>query len=308
MLRRFGRNRIRRSAGEITFDSVNVLLMIALCVVMIYPFWYVLVYALNETQDAQYGRLWFFPRIPTLFNIGFVLNNPMLKGAYMITILRTLIGPAVHLVVTGCAAYALSKRYLPGRKVITYFLIVPMFIGGTMISYYVVYAKLGLLNNFLVYVLPPAFSFFMMAITRAFLEEIPASLEESAKMDGAGYLRIFLRIMIPLSTPIVATVLMISAVGHWLDFFTNLLYVNKYKLFTVQFLLYNLVQQKTNVGQFTGAMVQSMQGRGSEKQVGITIETMKMTMLVVATLPVLFVYPFFQKYIIKGILIGAIKE
>jgi putative aldouronate transport system permease protein len=213
----------------------------------------------------------------------------------------------VHLVVTGFAAYALSKRYLPGRKAITYFLIVPMFIGGTMVSYYVVYAKLGMLNNFLVYILPPAFSFFMMAVARAFLEEIPASLEESAKMDGAGYVRIFFRIMIPLSTPIVATILIFSAVGHWLDFFANLLYVNKFNLFTLQYLLYNIIQQKTNVGQFTGAMSQSG-AMGSAQQVGITAETMKMTTLVVVTLPVLFVYPFFQKYIIKGILIGAIKE
>ena len=155
MARLFRAERIRQSPGDIVFDGVNVLLMSALCVVMIYPFWYVLVYALNERQDAQAGRLWFWPRKPTLFNIGFVLTAiPCSRTRYLVTIRGPLIGPVVHLVVTGLAAYALSKRHLPGRKVITYFLIVPMFIGGTMISNYVVIAKLGLLNNFLVYILP----------------------------------------------------------------------------------------------------------------------------------------------------------
>lgn len=300
-----GRNRIRRSPGEIVFDAVNVMAMLLLAVVMIYPFWYVLVYALNQSQDAAAGRLWFWPRKPTLENIAYIIQRPPLQRAYLVTIARTVIGPLIHLLVTGFAAYALSKRHLPGRKAITYYLIVPMFVGAPLVATYVVYARLRLLNNFLVYVLPWGFAFYWMAIARALFEEIPSSLEESAKMDGAGYLRIFFRIILPISTPIVATILIFAAVGHWLDFFTNLIFVQDAKLSTLQFLLYQIVNQGATQ---SGVMGPTQFQTGPVGQFRISTETIKATTLVVITLPIIFIYPFFQGYIIKGLMIGAIKE
>ncbi len=305
MFRILRRNRIRRSPGEITFDAVNVFLMLIVAVVMIYPFWYVLVYALNNSSDAASGRLWLWPRKLTFENIAFVLGRPILQRAYVVTVARTVIGPLIHLVVTGFAAYALSKRHLPGRKVITYYLILPMFVGAPLVATYVVYARLHLLNNFLVYVLPAAFAFFMMAIARALFEEIPASLEESAKMDGAGYMRIFFRLILPLSTPIVATILIFSAVGYWLDFFTNFVFVASDKLATLQFLLYQIVNQ--NAAQ-TGVMGSRPVQVGAVGEFRISTETVKATTLVIITLPIIFIYPFFQGYIIKGLLLGSIKE
>ena len=304
-MRFFGRNRILRSPGEIIFDSANAFVMLLLAVVMIYPFWYVLVFAVNNSQDSSAGHLWFWPRKPTFENIVFVLQRPVLQRAYLVTIARTIVGPLIHLIVTGLAAYALSKRYLPGRKAITYYLIVPMFIGAPLVATYVVYARLHLLNNFLVYVLPGAFAFFMMAIARALFEEIPASLEESAKMDGAGYLRIFFRIILPISTPIVATILIFSAVGNWLDFFTNLVFVATDKLSTLQYLLYQIVNQNATQNGIMGP--QQYQGE-AVAQFRISSETLKATTLVIITLPIIFIYPFFQGYIIKGLLIGSIKE
>lgn len=300
-----GRNRIRRSPGELAFDAVNVMAMLLLAVVMIYPFWYVLVYALNQSQDAAAGRLWFWPRKPTLENIAYIIQRPPIQRAYLVTIGRTVIGPLIHLVVTGFAAYALSKRHLPGRKAITYYLIIPMFIGAPLVATYVVYARLRLLNNFLVYVLPWGFAFYWMAIARALFEEIPSSLEESAKMDGAGYLRIFFRIILPISTPIVATILIFAAVGHWLDFFTNLIFVQDAKLSTLQFLLYQIVNQGATQ---SGVMGPTQFQIGPVGQFRISTETIKATTLVVITLPIIFIYPFFQGFIIKGLMIGAIKE
>jgi len=305
MLRLFGRNRIKRSIGERVFDAFNLLAMLTVAVVTIYPFWYVLVYALNESRDAGAGGLWFWPRKPTLDNILYIIQRPLLKRAYLVTIARTIIGPIIHLVVTGFAAYALSKRYLPGRKVITYYLILPMFIGAPLVATYVVYARLQLLNNFLVYVLPWAFAFTWMAIARALFEEIPASLEESAKMDGAGYLRIFFRIILPISTPIVATILIFAAVGNWLDFFTNLIFVQNANLATLQFLLYQIVNQGATQSGVMGPTQFQSEAVGQFK---ISTETIKATTLVVITLPIIFIYPFFQGYIIKGLLIGSIKE
>jgi putative aldouronate transport system permease protein len=299
------RNRIRRSPGEVVFDSLNVLLMFLVAVVMIYPFWYVLVYALNTSQDAASGGLWVWPRKFTLGNILYVLQRPNLQIAYVVTIARTISGPALHLIVTGLAAYALSKRWLPGRKAITYYLIVPMFIGAPLVANYVLYARLGLMNNFLVYILPGAFAFFMMAIARALFEEMPPSLEESAKMDGAGYLRIFFQLVLPLSTPIVATILIFSAVGNWLDFFTNFIYVQTPKLATLQYLLFQIVNQNSASQGMMGPMKIVTEAIGEIK---ISTETIKATTLVVITLPIIFIYPFFQGYIIKGLLIGSIKE
>jgi putative aldouronate transport system permease protein len=247
--------------------------------------------------------LW--PRKPTLDNIFYVLGRPNLQLAYLVTIARTVAAPLLHLIVTGFAAYSLSKRYLPGRKFITYYLILPMFMGAPLVATYVLYARIHLMNNFLVYILPGAFGFFMMAIARALFEELPASLEESAKMDGAGYLRIFFRLVLPLSTPIVATILIFSAVGNWLDFFTNYVFVQNPKLSTLQYLLFQIVNQNAASQGMMGPMQLSTQAIGAVK---ITTETVKATTLVVITLPIIFIYPFFQGYIITGLLLGSIKE
>ena len=307
MKRLFRRKRgnIKRAPGEIVFDVANVFLLFLLAVVMIYPFWYTLIYALNESNDAGAGGLWFVPRKPTIGNIIYVVRRPLLQRAYFITIARSILGPLIHLVVTGFAAYALSKRHLPGRKAFTYFLFIPMLVGAPLVGTYVVYARLQLLNNFLVYILPGAFAFFMMAIARALFSEIPASLEESAKIDGAGYLLIFFRIILPLSKPIVATILIFSAVGHWLDFFTNFIYVQKESLYTLQYLLFQIVQGAATQSGVMGPMQFST---GAQTTVRISTETLKAATLVIITLPIIFVYPFFQGYIIKGMLIGSIKE
>lgn len=297
---------IRRSPGELVFDGFNALFMITFAAVTLYPFWYVAIYALNETQDAYSGGLWFWPRSWTLENIRYILSASSLRSAYTVTLARSILGPLIHLVVTGFAAYALSKRHLPGRKAITYFLIMPVFIGAPIVATYVVYARIGLMNNFLVYILPGAFGFFMMAVARALFEEIPASLEESAKMDGAGYLRIFFRLVLPLSTPIVATILIFAVVGHWLDFMTNFIFVQNPKLSTLQYLLYQF-QQGSIVPSALGASALGT-GTTGQARTKFSPDTLKATTLVVVTLPLIFIYPFFQGYIIKGLLIGAIKE
>jgi putative aldouronate transport system permease protein len=299
------RNSILRSPGEIVFDGFNVLLMLVVALIMIYPFWYVLIYSLNTSSDAASGGLWLWPRKFTLGNIAYVLNRPNFQLAFVVTVARTVLGPLLHLVVTGLAAYTLSKRYLPGRKAITYYLIVPFFIGGPLVATYVLYARLHLMNNFLVYILPGAFSFYMMAIARALFEEMPLSLEESAKMDGAGYLRIFFQLILPLSTPIVATILIFSAVGNWLDFFTSFIFVQTAKLATLQYLLFQIV----NLNQASQGMMGPLKFQTeSIGEVKISSETIKATTLMVITVPIIFIYPFFQGYIIKGLLIGSIKE
>jgi putative aldouronate transport system permease protein len=301
------RNRIRKSPGELLFDATNHLFMVVLAFITLYPFWYIGILSLNDGLDAQLGGIWFWPRMFTWSNYGYVLTNPLILNAYVITVLRTAIGSLWSLVITGIAAFALTKKHLVLRNAILTFFLIPMFIGGTVVSNYVIYAKVGLLNNFLVYIIPGGFAFFNMIIMRTYFYGLPVSMEESAKMDGASYTRIFFQIVVPLSMPIIATMLLFNGVGHWLDFYTNLVYVSKKSLWTLQYLLYKVVREsQTNI--MTDESAAKMNQYSYLKRPEVTPNAIKMATLMVVTLPILFVYPFLQKYFIKGVLLGAVKE
>jgi len=299
---------IKRSVGELIFDNLNILLMVAFAFMTLYPFWYILILSLNEGKDTTMGGIWFWPRKFSLDNYAFVILNPIVINAYKITILRTVSGSLLTLLVCGLAAYALTKHALPGRNFVITMFIIPMFIGGSIVSYYVVFAKLGMLNRFWVYIIPGCFSFFQMIIMRTFMYTIPPSLEESAKIDGAGYFRIFMRIIVPLSMPIVATTLLFSAVGHWLDFYTNMVFVGKRSLMTLQYLLWLVVRaQQGSLNALTEEKAMGTGNQGLLRQ-QVTPESIRMATIMVVTLPILFIYPFLQRYFVKGVLIGSVKE
>jgi len=292
---------------------LNITLMVLLCVIMIYPFWYVLVLALNDARDSQMGGIWLWPRAFSLENFRFVLKSPKVANAYLISIIRTVAGTMYSLLVTGIAAYFASKRHVPFHGLILSFLMVPMFIGGTIVTNYIIIAKLGLLNNFLVYILPNGFSIFYMVIIRSFITDLPLGLEESAKLDGAGYFTIFFRIVVPLCAPVLASVALFIALAHWLDFYSNLMYITRvprvgeFSLTTLQKLLYD-VQNSLNAARDMAARARSGTLTVDNALTQMTPEAVKYATLIVTTLPILFVYPFFQKYFTKGLMLGAIKE
>ncbi len=296
-----------RSAGEKTFDFFNVAFMVVLSILTIYPFWYILVLSLNNGPNAAEGPIWFFPRMFTLDNYNFVLRYPDLIRAFFITIARCAIGPIFSVSVCMMAAYALSKKWLRGRKGFLYMLMIPMFIGGTVISYYILYSKLGFINNFSVYVIPGAFSFFSMIIFRTFIEDIPDGLEESMMLDGANYFTIFTQLIIPMSKAVIAAFIFFGFVGAWLDFGTTLLFVTNKSLYTLQYVLYLVIKageasaalDLTNLGE----MMRQQASKGNLP----TPEVIKVTVMVVVTFPIILVYPFFQKYFVKGMNLGAIK-
>jgi len=278
-----------------------------MCLTLIYPFWYILVYSFNESRDASKGGLWFWPRKFTLINYKFIFDNPYITKAFIVSVSRAIIFTIISVGVCMLVAYALSKRDLPGRKVFIFIFMVPIFISGTLMSQYVVIAKLGFMNNFFVYVIPAAFSFFNMIIMRTFVEQLPASLEESAMIDGAGYTRTFLFIILPLVTPILAVMTFFNIVGSWLDLGTNLFFVTKKELTTVQLVLYNVV-----INSDTNDIVNALKAGANLSQIVGSKElpssqVLKMSTLVVVTFPLFFIYPFFQKHFIKGLLVGAIK-
>jgi len=303
-------SRIRMSAGEKTFTVFNTIFLILLCAMMLYPFWYVLVLSFNTGADAAKGPLWLWPRVWTLKNYEYVFAYEALRTAFKTTLKRIVTGPFLTVGVCMMAGFTLSKRFLPGRKQITLFLIIPTFFGGSIISTYIVFAKLGLMNNFLVYILPGCFQFFNMVIMRTFIENIPVDIEESAMLDGAGYFRIFFQFILPLSLPIIACFGFFSVCNHWLDLQSNLLYVTDRSLQTLQYVLYQVINSAESAYFIdAGASAETVAAalEGTNANTVPTPEVVKMTVMVVVTFPILFVYPFFQKYFIKGMLVGAVK-
>ena len=303
-------NQIKRSKGEKIFSVFNSFLLIFLCVVMLYPFWYVLVLSFNTGADAAKGPLWVWPRQWTLQNYKYVFNYEALRVAFRTTLTRCVTGPILTVSFCMMGAFALSKRFLPGRKIILFFLILPTFFGGSIISTYIVFAKLGMINNFLVYIIPGSFQFFNMIIMRTFIENIPDDIEEAAMLDGAGYFRIFFRIILPLCLPIIACFGFFSVCNHWLDLQSNLLYVTDRNKQTLQYVLYQVINSAEaayfiDAGASAETVAASLEGTAVNTVP--TPEVVKMTVMVVVTFPILFVYPFFQKYFIKGMLVGSVK-
>lgn len=305
-----GRYWTRRSYGEYVFDSLNLAGMVLVAFVTLYPFWYILVISLNTGSDAAVSPIWLWPRKFTLENYVYVLRYENLQRAFLVTVGRCVLGSILFVLVNMLSAYALSKRKLPGRKWLLFFFMMPMFIGGSIISNFVVIVKAGLLNSFLVFILPGAFSFFAMILMRTFIEELPVELQESAMLDGASHGSIFFRIVFPLSLSIVAAFMFFNVVAHWLDLNTNLFYITKKELYTLQYILYQVIKssEANKFIDFTNnpdAIRNQIEARGSGAIP--TPQVIRMAVMVVVTFPILFVYPFFQRYFIKGMFVGAIK-
>lgn len=249
----------------------------------------------NDGTDSLRGGIYFWPRKFSLANYQVVLSNPAIYKAFGISVLKTVIGVVTHLIVTGVAAYAMSKAELVGRKWFIKLGVLTMFIGGGMIPSFLIIKSLGLYNSFWVYIIPALFSFYDLIIFMNFFRNLPASLEESAKIDGAGYFSIFFKIVLPLSFPVFATIALFTGVGQWNDFFTTKLYIDDPNLFPIQFYLYQMLMSV---------------GSQSAIKAGIVVptEAMQQATMVITTLPIVLVYPFLQKYFISGMLVGGVKE
>lgn len=302
------RNRIRRSLGEKSFQTVNTVFLIFLCLITIYPLYYIIVYSFNEGVDSLKGGLYLWPRIFTTFNYEYVLGNGSLQKAYLITIGRTVLGTLLGLIVTGITAYGFSFKDLPYRKKLMLAVLIPMLFNGGLIPYYIQLSNLKLVDTFWVYVIPGMFNIWNMFVMMKFFSEIPISLREAALMDGAGELRILLKIILPLSKPVLAAIGLFVAVYHWNDWYSGAFYVSSSGLLPVQTYLQRLFEAD-NLGLITtnSAIVAEAAARESQTS-QMTVTSVKMAAVVIGTLPILCVYPFVQKHFVKGMLIGSVKE
>ncbi|MCD9023859.1 carbohydrate ABC transporter permease [Cohnella silvisoli] len=297
---------MRTSFGEKAFRLFNIVFMIFLCVITLYPYLNQLAVSLNDGQDTIFGGITVFPREFTWSNYETVFSNSSFVGSLVISGGRVLLGTLLGLILITGAAYALTKKNLPGRNFLIFFLIIPTFISGGLIPLYFLYRYLHLMNNFMVYVLPMAFVFFYMIIVRTYIQSLPNGLEEAAIIDGANEVQILTRIIIPLSMPVMATVILWLAVTHWNDWTTSLYFITKKDLYTLQFVMYKVIKEAELVNEL--AVTQARMGGGGNQAVAVTPESIKAATIIVATFPIVALYPFLQKYFIQGVMIGAIKE
>ena len=294
-----GLTRIGEGNGSKVFDVFNVILMFLFLLVTLYPFWYAIIISLSDGKAVMANRVSIVPIDMTFATYKVVLRDPSIVTGFRNTIIYTVVGTLINLAASSLCAYPLSRSQLPGRGIIMKLIVFTMFFSGGMIPTYLVVNSLGIIDSIWAIVLPGAISTYNMIVMRTFFMGIPESLHEAACLDGASEVQILVRVVLPLSKAILATMLLFYGVGHWNSYMNALLYLNKKDLFPLQSILRNMVVD----GQLSEAQTQV--GGGSSFQVVET--TMKYAVIVVSTLPIVLIYPFVQKYFVKGVMIGSVK-
>ena len=284
------------SAGNVI---INVFMALVIFLAL-YPIWYTVIVSFNNSEDTLRGGIYWLPRQFTFESYKMVFQDRSILNAFVVTILKTVIGTVVSVFFTAMVGYAFSKKHIMGNRVYTIIGTVTMFFGGGLIPTFILYKNIGLYDNFLVYILPAMFNFYNMIIFMSFFRELPAGLEESAKLDGANDFTIFIKLIFPLSMPVVATIALFNGVAQWNDYFTGVMYINDAAKQPIQTFLYRIIASAS-----ASKAVVSMPAGISVQQV--SSQSVRLATMVVTTLPIVCVYPFLQKYFVKGMLIGSIK-
>ncbi len=285
------------------FTIVNITLLTLLSISIVLPFLNVIALSFNGGKDAAAGGVWFWPRSFTINNYVEVFKDRSILSGYKITILRTVLGTFVSVILTAMAAFALKFKDLPGHKLFTTIIVVTMLFGGNIIANYILRKELGLLNSFWVYIIPNLYSAWNIILMRSFFDTLGNSLEESAKMDGCGYFRIFFSIIVPLSTPVIAVIALYNGVAHWSDWYTGVFYIQNRDLRPIASILQELLTRQLRL---KNLVVNNLQAARAAQNM-VTGDSLKMSTVVITMLPIMCVYPFIQKYFTKGIMVGALK-
>lgn len=288
---------LKRTFKEWVFRILLAGVLIFAVLITLYPFLYVFSMSLSDPEHVIKRDVFLLPKGFTLSAYKTLLANPYVWTSYYNTIWYTVIGTAVNVVMTVCAAYPLSRRNFVLRRFVSMMITVTMFIGGGMIPFFIIVSDLGLYNSRWAMIIPFAASAWNIIVARTFYETISESLAESAKIDGANDITVLIRIMIPLSTPILAVIALFSAVGYWNTYFWAMVLLPDASLQPLQIYLYKILIQ----------LRQDLVGMQIGLNRAIQVEQLKYAGIMITVLPILFVYPFLQKYFVKGIMIGSIK-
>ncbi len=288
--------------GERIFYAVNNVVLACLSLSVILPFLNILALSFNSGADAAHGGVTFWPREFSLENYQEVFRDADLMHAYGITIARTVLGTFLGVMFTAMTAFALKSKTLPGRKFLSkYFIFTMLFSGGTIPSY-MIFKTYGMLNTFWVYIFNSSLvAAWDIMVMRTFFEGISISLEESAKLDGCSDLGVFFRIILPISKPVISVIALFKAVYHWNDWFSGAYYIKSTNLLPVQTLLQRMLTLQENLQKLTSAS-QAFFERA------VTGESLKMATIIISIIPIVCVYPFIQKYFVKGLMLGSVKE
>ena len=287
---------MRQTRGDRAFQLANGVFFLTIGLVTVYPFWYTFVMSIIPFHEFARSTFLLVPRSIDLSGYRQILRSGHMLNAYWITVYTTVIGTGVSLLLTAMAGYALSKRYLPGRRLLFMLILITMLFQGGLIPLYVTVSRLRLINSILIYFFWPMIITFYVIIMRTYFAGLPQSLEDSAKMDGCHDLTIFFRLVLPISLPIFATIALFYAVLKWNTLTTPLFFIRDPSKYTLQAVLYNIMRSldETSTGVF-------------DQSVMLLSEQVKAAAIVVTTVPIVMVYPFLQRYFVKGVLVGAIK-
>lgn len=287
------------SKGEKIFDIFNYCFMLVLCATTLYPFMFLLSTSLASSEVAL-TQINFIPSSISWENYRRVFTNPLIASGYYNTLLRTIIGSFLGLMATFTLAYPLSKKYFPHRNFWTSIVVFTMFFSGGLIPTYLLVRNLNLMNTVWALVLPELINAFNLIIVRNYMMSLPNSLEESARIDGANDILILFRIILPICKPIIATIALWVAVWHWNSWFDSMIYSLKAEKQVVQLVMRRVVLEGSQ--QFMD--MESISNNGGR---AVTPESIKAATVMVTTIPILLVYPFIQKYFVKGVMIGSLK-
>jgi len=296
----------RRTPGGMLFSILNYSVFGVLVFVCAYPFYYLIINSVSSNELAALGEVRWFPVGFHLSNYKEVFQLPGLPMAAVVSVGRTVIGTIATVLASAFLGFMFTQSRMWARQFWYRFVIITMYFSAGLIPVFIVMKNLGLTNNFWVYVLPFIVQPFFIILVKTYVEGMPESLQEAAEVDGANIVQIFFKIYLPNMTPILATVAIFSAVAQWNSFQDTLIYITDQSLYTLQYLLYMFINQ-------ANSLAQAMQNSGGN--VGALVDaatsqtptSIRMTISVIVVLPIIFVYPLFQRFFVKGIMLGAVK-
>lgn len=287
------------------FNGINALIMLLVIVVMLYPFWNTIAVSFNDAQDTLRGGIKLFPRVFSTYSYESVFKNDLIVTAAVNSVIRTVLATVLGVLIGSMIAYVLSRKELIGRKFITSYFLVTMYISAGLIPTYFLIKDLGMLNSFMVYVIPGLVSVYNIIVIKSFMQSLPDSLTEAAMVDGADHFRCYWQIILPCCKPVLATVALWCAVGAWNQWFDTFLYCSGAEhLTTLQYEMMKLLSSATQ----SGRDMSSVYGGNQQVANTITPTSIRAAVTIVASVPILVVYPFMQKYFVKGVTLGATKE
>ncbi len=300
------KSHMHRSAGDITISVITYIVYALFAFVCIYPFYYIFINSISANNLSERGKIILYPMEIHFKNYVNVMGIPGLLDAAKISVLRTIVGTALTVIVAAFLGFMFTRETLWKRRFWYRFVAVTMYFNAGVIPWYLTMKTMGLTNNFWGYIFPTIVQPFYIILCKTYCESVPRALQDAAEIDGAGTLTVFFRIMLPVIKPILATIAIFAAVNQWNAFQDTLLLMKDQKLYTLQFVLYQYINQASSLKALISSSSNASQLAATLAQAA-TATSIRMTVTIVVVLPVIMVYPFFQRFFTKGIMIGAVK-